>query len=130
VTASASILVVDDDQDICEILRFILEAHDYRVDVAADGMDAWKHLVDGNRPGLILLDLMMPRMDGEQFLKKLRASRFAAIPVVMLSGNSAARKKALELDAKCCLMKPVEFDELLDTIRRFMPGQWRKSDVA
>jgi CheY-like chemotaxis protein len=130
VTQSASILVVDDDYDIREILKFILEAHDYHVDVASDGMDAWKLLTDGNRPGLILLDLMMPRMDGEQFLKKLRSSPFAAIPVVILSGNSAARKKARDLDAKCCLMKPVEFEELLDTVKHFMPGQWRKSDVA
>ena len=73
---------------------------------------------------------MMPRMDGGQFLKKLRASPFAAVPVVILSGNSAARKKAAELNAKGCLMKPVEFVELLDTVRRFMPGQWKKSDVA
>jgi DNA-binding response OmpR family regulator len=130
VTPSGSILIVDDDQDIREILRFILEAHDYRVDVAADGVEAWKHLMDSDPPALILLDLMMPRMDGEEFLKKLRASVFAAVPVVILSGNSAARKKAVELNAGGCLMKPVEFEELLSTVRRFMPGQWKKRDVA
>jgi CheY-like chemotaxis protein len=130
VTQRGSILIVDDDHDIREVLTFILEAHDYHVDVAADGIDAWKQLTGGNRPGLILLDLMMPRMDGEQFLNKLRSSPFSAIPVVILSGNSTARKKALELDAKCCLMKPVDFEELLDTVRGFLPGEWRKSDIA
>ena len=129
-TQSGSILIVDDDQDIREILRFILEAQHYRVDVAADGVDALKHLTDGHRPALILLDLMMPRMDGEQFLKKLGDGPFAAVPVVILSGNSCARKKAIELNARGCLMKPVEFEELLSTVRRFVPSPWKKSDVA
>ncbi len=72
---------------------------------------------------------MMPHMDGEQFLKQLRSSRFADIPVVIMSGHSAAEKKAGELNAASCLMKPVEVDQLLKTIRQFAPAGL-KDDAA
>jgi len=68
---------------------------------------------------VILLDLMMPRMDGEEFLRHLRASAHAAIPVVVMSGHGAAHRKAGELSANGCLAKPIDLDELLATVRRF-----------
>jgi len=125
----ASVLIVDDDRDIRDVLQFILEAHGFRVAVAADGGDAWNQISGGSRPALILLDLMMPGMDGEHFLKKLRSSRFASMPVVILSGTSGAEEKARELHASGCLVKPVEIDELLDTVRRFVSTH-RQTDVA
>ena len=117
----ALVLVVDDDEDIRELLKVFLEAEGYRVNVAIDGVDAWEQIQKGEVPAVILLDLMMPRMDGEQFLKKLRASRFPKVAVVVLSGNDAVYKKAKELNANCFLMKPVEFDVLVNTVRRFAP---------
>jgi DNA-binding response OmpR family regulator len=123
---NGSILVVDDDEDIRELLKVFLEADGYCVKVAADGLDALEQLQNSVRPSLILLDLMMPRMNGERFLKELRASPFAETAVIILSGNAAAKKKANEFNANCCLMKPVEFDELLNTVRRFVPVHSKK----
>ncbi len=124
-----TILIVEDDADIRQLMKIFLEADGYRVHLAADGVDAFQELSAGQRPALILLDLMMPHMDGEQFLKQLRSSRFADIPVVIMSGHSAAEKKAGELNAASCLMKPVEVDQLLKTIRQFAPAGL-KDDAA
>jgi len=120
-TTAKTILVVEDDADIRELMKIFLEGDGYQVEVAADGVDAFEKLESGPRPDLILLDLMMPRMDGEQFLKEIRTSRFAKIPVVIISGHCAVRKTARELEAAGFLMKPVEFNELLKTVRRFVP---------
>jgi CheY-like chemotaxis protein len=116
---AATILIVDDDADIRDLMKTLLELDGYHVKLAADGLDAFKQLQAGAPPALILLDLMMPRMDGEQFLKEIRVSRFAKIPVVVMSGHCPARKTAGELDAADYLMKPIELDDLLKTIRRF-----------
>jgi CheY-like chemotaxis protein len=126
---STTVLIVDDDADIREVMKIFLEANGYHVNVAADGLDALEQLRAGPRPELILLDLMMPRLDGEQFLKQFRASRFADIPVVIISGYTLAEKKANELMAACCLMKPVEAEHLLTTVRRFTLHA-PKNDVA
>jgi DNA-binding response OmpR family regulator len=120
--ADARILVVDDDEDIRELLKIFLEADGYRVRQAADGIEAWQQLQNGDRPALILLDLMMPRMDGEQFLKKMRCSTFAKTPVIILSADEATCEKTALLKASYCLKKPIELDELLRAIKRFMPG--------
>src|SRR2546427_12110035 len=115
-----TILIVEDDADIRELMKIFLEADGYRVNLAADGLDAFEELRAGPRPALILLDLMMPRMDGEHFLERLRGSRFANIPVIIMSGHCAAERKAEELSVVQCLMKPVEVDQLLKTVRQFV----------
>ena len=58
-------MVVDDDEDIREMAKLLLEGEGHRVATAADGLEAWQQLEAGEPPSLILLDLMMPRMDGE-----------------------------------------------------------------
>jgi len=122
------VLVVDDDEDIRELLRVVLEADGYRVKVAVDGLDAWEQIHAGELPALILLDLMMPRMDGEHFLKKLRRRCPEAV-VIILSGHDAAQKKAGEFKAARCLTKPVELDDLLNAVKRFAPAH-SKRDLA
>jgi CheY-like chemotaxis protein len=119
---TAPILIIDDDADIRDVMKVILEASGYCVRVAADGFDALEQLQAGTLPAMILLDLMMPRMDGEQFLKQIRESPFANIPVVIMSGHLAGRKNTSQLGAACYLKKPVEFDELLKTVRQFVPA--------
>jgi chemosensory pili system protein ChpA (sensor histidine kinase/response regulator) len=114
-----SVMVVDDDEDIREVAKLVLEAEGHRVTTAADGLDAWRQLEAGESPSVILLDLMMPRMDGEQFIRSLRASARAGIPVVIMSGHSAASVMARELEAHACLTKPIELEDLLETVRRF-----------
>jgi CheY-like chemotaxis protein len=115
----ASVMVVDDDEAIRYLAKLLLEGEGFRVATAADGLDAWRQLEAGASPSLILLDLMMPRMDGEQFLHTLRASARASIPVVVMSGHSAASAMAQQLEASACLTKPFELEELLETVWRF-----------
>jgi CheY-like chemotaxis protein len=114
-----SILVIDDDEDIRTIVKLLLESTGYRVVTAADGVEAGRELNTGDAPSLILLDLMMPRMDGERFMQTLRASSDGDIPVVIMSGHNVASQKARDLNADGCLTKPVDLDELLATVRRF-----------
>lgn len=112
------ILVVDDDDDIREVMQEVLTTEGFRVDVAKDGLDALSKLEVEAPPPLILLDMMMPRMDGEAFLKELRGKpALADADVVIISGNAAAREKACNLQAVACLMKPFELDELLGLVR-------------
>jgi CheY-like chemotaxis protein len=117
--AGERILVVEDDDDIREVVEEVLSAEGYRVDVAKDGLDALDKLDGAARPPLILLDMMMPRMDGETFLRALRDKpALADAPVVVISGNAAVRDQARALRVDACLVKPFELDELLGVIRR------------
>ena len=116
------IMVVDDDEDVREIVRMLFEADGYRVLTAADGLEAWRAISLGERPAVILLDLMMPHMDGEQFLHKLRTSTLGSVPVVIMSGHTSARERARQLRAADCLTKPFDLDELLRTVDRFLPA--------
>jgi len=113
------ILVVEDDDDIREVVGEVLSSEGYRVDVAKDGIDALAKLDGTGLPPLILLDMMMPRMDGETFLRALRDQpSLADASVVVISGNAAVREKANTLHVAGCLVKPFELDELLGLIRR------------
>jgi len=116
-----SILVVEDDADIRELMKIFLEAEGYQVSLAGDGVEAIEQLQAGARPSLILLDLMMPRMDGEQFLKEMHAKQFSQIPVVIMAGHCAVQQTADQLKAVCCLTKPVELEVLLNTVQRLVP---------
>jgi CheY-like chemotaxis protein len=114
------IMVIDDDEDIREMLRIVLEVSGYSVETVADGAEGWDHLAAGPLPSLIILDLMMPRMDGEQFISKLRASAQPNIPVIIMSGQNGATERARDVHADAVLMKPVDLDVLLGTIAQFV----------
>jgi CheY-like chemotaxis protein len=115
------ILVVDDDQDICETVGLVLELNGYRVTPATDGIDALEKVRGGPIPSAILVDIMMPRMNGVDFVKALRADpALARIPVIFLSGDTSARRTAAALAAEGCLLKPVDVDQLLGTVHRIL----------
>ncbi len=118
------ILVVDDDRDIREVLALILASEGHEVDTAGNGESGLAHLRRGARPSLILLDMMMPKLDGEGFLRAMRSDpNLADIPVVILTGHPAARTKAAELGTAGALVKPVDLTDLLRTIDRAMHWQ-------
>jgi CheY-like chemotaxis protein len=117
------ILVVEDDLATREALNLILSAEGYCVCTAADGVDALDQLRGGARPGLILLDLMMPLMDGWQFRQEqLRDSRLADIPVIVCSAAGRVGQRAANLHALAYLDKPVDPSVLLDLVRRSYPN--------
>jgi CheY-like chemotaxis protein len=108
------VLLVEDDEDIRELLKDVLRAEGYQAEVARDGLDALGKLDGDHEPWVIVLDMMMPRMDGEAFLQELRRDPTRVdTPVVVVSGNSTAREKARELRVAACLTKPFELEELL-----------------
>jgi CheY-like chemotaxis protein len=114
------ILVVDDDEDILALLCLVLETEGYRPIPARDGLNALEILNEREPPSLILLDIMMPRMNGEELVYALKASpRLSAIPVVVMSGDNNAREKTRACRADGCLVKPVDLDVLLRTVQQF-----------
>jgi CheY-like chemotaxis protein len=84
------ILVVDDNDDLRETVQMLLEESGYSVAVAANGQAALEHLKTGARPSLILLDLMMPDMNGWQFLEQVRRDvSLGSIPVVVMTAHKS-----------------------------------------
>ena len=116
---AAEILVVDDDPDIRESLREVLEDEGYAVACVGNGREALDYLHREPRPRVILLDLMMPVMDGWQFRREQqRDPSLAPIPVVVVSGTRDAARSAAALGPATCLEKPVGFDELVEAVRQ------------
>lgn len=111
-------LVVDDDRDIRDVLTDALEAEGYRVVTAADGQDALDWLRSGAaRPCVILLDLMMPRLDGIQFRTELlNDPQLAVLPVVVLSADPSIISTAKSLNFAGSLRKPVPLEALLAAV--------------
>jgi CheY-like chemotaxis protein len=113
-----TVLVVDDDRDIRDVLTDALEAEGYRVVTASDGHEALNWLRSAaERPCIILLDLMMPRMDGVQFRTELlNDGALAHIPVVVLSADPSAIVAAKSLSFAGSLRKPVPLEALLAAV--------------
>ena len=113
--ARKQILVIEDDADIRECLMLLLESEGYSVAGAADGREGLDVLARMSGPCLILLDLMMPVMNGWEFLQaKRKEDILAVIPVVVLSAGSDARGEQVE----GILKKPVDVDALLAFVRK------------
>jgi CheY-like chemotaxis protein len=114
------ILVVDDDDSIRELMTIILESQGYEVETAEDGAEALERVRRGSPPSLVLLDLMMPGMDGIAFLRELRSDDdLSGVPVVVISGDQRATHRLGRMDVQDCMMKPIELDDLLQTVPRF-----------
>jgi two-component system chemotaxis response regulator CheY len=120
-----TILVVDDEGDVREALKLALELEGYRVFTAAHGREALEQLRAGLLPGVVLLDLMMPVMNGPEFLQAMRSDpRFVTLPVVIVTAFSrmADELHGRGLEAQGFLEKPIDFGVLLDTIAGQGPG--------
>jgi CheY-like chemotaxis protein len=114
-----TILVVDDDHDMRQVVGLILEHAGYRVAEAEDGFRAMALLGQPNQlPDLVLLDLIMPRMSGEEVLASLRAQRHTqALPVIVLSASSHSQRPP---GANAYLQKPISAPELVAAARRLL----------
>jgi CheY-like chemotaxis protein len=108
------ILIVEDDEDIREVLRDFFESEGCLVATALNGREALTRLEVGPRPDLIFLDLMMPVMNGEEFVIEMKkTSDWAKIPIVILSADHRAAELANELKIKWCVKKPVALKTLV-----------------
>jgi two-component system chemotaxis response regulator CheY len=119
--AATRILVVEDDTDIRETVAELLMEEGYQVQTATSGRDALDRLATAaTLPDVILLDLMMPIMDGWTFYDHLqREARWAVLPIVVISADANVHEKAARLKPIACLRKPVGIDELLGVVARF-----------
>lgn len=112
-------MIVDDDPDICMSVQIVLEAFGYRVTTASDGAEALRKLASDEAPCLILLDLMMPGMNGQEFREaQLRDPALAQIPVVVLSGDYKVDERAAKMGVEG-LGKPIELPLLLAKVEQF-----------
>ena len=112
------LLVVDDDVDIAQTLELCLKAEGYRVLIAGNGVEALEQL-DREIPAAILLDLMMPVMDGWQFAHELRKLGHQT-PLLVLSADQAVERHAGQLLASAHLAKPFDLDDLLGKVRQLV----------
>jgi CheY-like chemotaxis protein len=113
-----SILVVDDDADVRQVLDLALGLEGFQVVTAADGREALEKLEAADPPvSLILLDLMMPVMDGWEFRRRQRGTPAADVPVVVLSAAENVSNKLGDIAPDGLLTKPITLDALVDTIR-------------
>ena len=119
------LLLVEDDPEILAMMVMTLGGEGYRVTTAEDGAEALT-AARRERPDLIILDLMLPRVNALQFrAAQLRDPALATIPIICLSGASHAATVAFELGTVDCVSKPIDFDRLLTLIRK----QLASSDI-
>jgi CheY-like chemotaxis protein len=115
------IMLVEDDFAIRETVADVLQGEGFEVTCAANGAEALRRLGDGSaQPGLILLDLMMPVMDGWAFRSAQRQDpRISSIPVVLVSTGAGAEGTIATLAPDAVLPKPFELDRLLELVGRY-----------
>lgn len=114
------LLIAEDELEISKVLKMVLEQQKYAVDVVDNGADALDYILDGDYDGVIL-DLMMPRMDGIEVLRRLRAEENAT-PVLVLTARSEVsdRVEGLDAGADDFLPKPFAITELLARVRAML----------
>jgi two-component system chemotaxis response regulator CheY len=119
---SATILVVDDDESIRELLRLHLSSAGYEVHVAPDAIAAG-YMVLRSAPDLIICDISMPHMDGFEFVAALKADKtLPYIPVVFLTSMEDGDSRGKELGAAGYITKPVRADKLLQLVAQHVAG--------
>ena len=117
---NASILVVEDDLDLLGLVEMLLQDAGHRVRTASNGLQALERVSD-EMPGLILLDMRMPVMNGWEFAREFQARHGRACPIVVVTAAENAQLRAKEIEADAWLAKPFDLDDVLRTVDRFLP---------
>ncbi len=118
---SQRVLIVDDDHEIVESVRYALEAGGFEVLVARDGNQGLA-MAEREDPDLVILDMMMPKRSGFLVLEKLRRTRPVPLRVIMITANEGSRHKAYAemLGVDDYIRKPFAMDRLMESVRRLM----------
>ncbi|MDE2600266.1 MAG: response regulator [Rhodocyclaceae bacterium] len=119
-----SVFVVEDDDNILQVLRFMLQRQGYQVAHASDGRAARAHIEASKPPALVLLDVMLPYVDGFEIINIIRTHPvWASVPIVMLTAKTMEHDivRALDAGANDYVLKPFQPNELLARLRRFLP---------
>lgn len=115
------VLIVDDDNEIVESVRYALEANGYGVLIARDGNQGLA-MAEREDPDLVILDMMMPKRSGFLVLEKLRRSRPVPLRVIMITANEGSRHKAYAemLGVDDYIRKPFAMDRLMESVNRLL----------
>ncbi|WP_316797701.1 response regulator [Pedobacter frigidisoli] len=118
--ANKKILICDDDEGILDMLELILEDTGYTIIPEKNSLNI-KHLIENQSPDLILLDLWMPVLSGDQVLRTLRKNpETMHLPVIVISASREGKQIAAEAGASAFISKPFDFDELIGTIKHYL----------
>src|SRR5262245_310049 len=125
ISPAGTILIVEDDSDIREMLATLLAAEGFYAVAAEDGLEALhvlrtvRHRAP-NTPCLVLLDLKMPRLSGNEFRRaQLGDPTVASVPVAVMSGATDLEQRALALGAVAAVTKPIDVDRLMNVVRTY-----------
>jgi len=115
---NVKVLMADDEPDILRVMARKVREAGYEVVTARDGQEAWE-LIDEHQPDIILLDLIMPRMDGYAFLEKLHKEKTKCPPVIIISAQGELKdiRKGFSLEADHYITKPCQMEDVLKGIR-------------
>jgi DNA-binding response OmpR family regulator len=113
-----SILIIEDDEGVGPSIAQLLRDEGYDVAIAMNGRDALRRLERDPLPSLILLDLMMPELDGVEFrVRQLADARLSSVPVILMSARPDVAMKARQLLVDDFMPKPMNFEELLHIVQ-------------
>ena len=123
-----TILLVDDEDSMVEVLSGLLEDEGYHVVAASDGEEALTRIAGPELPDLVLLDVMMPKVDGREVLRRMHADpQLRSIPVILMSATAHPISQA-ELGEAVFLQKPFDLHVLLQTLTALLTRQPRRED--
>jgi DNA-binding response OmpR family regulator len=127
-SAQKTILVVDDDRELVDGLRVMLEKQGHRVLTAINGHEG-KQVIYNHKPDLVILDMMMPRMGGYPVLEHFK-DKTDAPPIIMITANEGSRHKAYAeyLGVKDYIRKPFAMERLMEAVARALSPQVNKDD--
>jgi CheY-like chemotaxis protein len=115
-------LVVEDDADLLGLMEMILAEGGYGVRTASDGRQALERVAE-EMPGVILLDMRMPVMNGWEFAREFRARYGHAAPIVVVTAAENAKGRAAEIGAEAWLAKPFDLDDVILLVARLIGGR-------
>src|SRR6476620_3430165 len=120
-TAKKRVLLVDDDAEIIEAIRYALETKGFQIFIARDGNQGLA-MAESEDPDLVIIDMMMPKRSGFLVLEKLRRTREVPVRVIMITANEGSRHKAYAemLGVDDYLRKPFAMDKLVEAVERLL----------
>jgi CheY-like chemotaxis protein len=119
-SGSGDVLIVDDEPDMADVIRAVLESEGYRCRTVNNGEQALAE-VASDMPGVVLLDVLMPVMNGIECSRALRQAYGGALPIVIMTAAEHVESRREEAQADAVISKPFELRELLEVIARFLP---------
>lgn len=119
--APSPILVVDDDYYLCQMVKWTLEEEGFEVQTAADGREAVERALL-RQPGLILLDMGLPLLDGSAVATQVRARYGMMVPIMIMSADGHVEEKSRQVGAVAYLRKPFHIDDLIRAVQHAFEG--------